>query len=150
MPTINKIEKAITIAAAPAQVWMCLTEPKLMGHWMGESEMKLKVRTDWTIGNPITISGFHHIKFQNTGRVLEFEPQKIIQYTHLSSLSRLPENVENHSVISFVLTAQDENTLLTLYIERFPTETIMKHLDFYWQGTISVLKNFIEQIPEEG
>jgi hypothetical protein len=30
-------------------------------------------------------------------------------------------------------------------VENFPTETIYKHLDFYWQGTLPIIKQGVEQ-----
>jgi len=145
IPMLPKnIERAVYISATPPIVWQYLTDTDMMARWMGEQEMNIKVETDWTVGNPIVISGFHHTKFENKGRVLDFEPNKLLQYTHLSSVSRLPGDEENYAIISFLLSSENEGTLLTLTLERFATETIMKHLDFYWRGAINVLKRRIE------
>ncbi|HEY0770119.1 MAG TPA: SRPBCC domain-containing protein, partial [Sphingobacteriaceae bacterium] len=111
----------------------------------GEPEMNIEVQTDWVVGNPIIIKGFHHMNFENTGRVLQFVNQQIIQYSHLSSVSKLPDTIENHTLFTFLLTSGGQETLLTLKMENFPTETIFKHLDFYWQGTLSLLKDFVEK-----
>ncbi len=138
------IENTIIIDAAPDVVWRFLTEPELMKQWMGEKEMDIKVETDWKVGNPITITGFHHANFQNTGIVVDYNNQERLSYSHLSSLSGLPDVLENYSSITFLLETIDQNTQLTLHIENFPTETIYRHMEFYWRGTLSVLKDFIE------
>lgn len=139
------IEKQIVINSLPSVVWEYLTNADLMKKWMGEPEMNIEVQTDWVVSNPIIIKGFHHVSFENTGRVLQFVNQQIIQYSHLSSVSKLSDTIENHTIFTFLLTPSVQETLLTLKMENFPTETIFKHLDFYWQGTLTLLKDFIEK-----
>lgn len=138
------IENTIIIDAALDVVWRFLTEPELMKQWMGEKEMDIGVETDWKVGNPIIITGFHHANFQNTGTVIAYNNNELLSYLHLSSLSHLPDVKENYSLITFLLKAIDQNTQLTLHVENFPTESIYRHMDFYWRGTLSVLKDFIE------
>ena len=142
---LEKVERTISINAPHAKVWEYLTDPNLMKKWMGDHEMNIEISTDWVVGNPVLIKGFHHVNFENKGIVLQFDPQKMIQYTHLSSISRLTDRNENYCIITFLLKADKEYTLLTIRIENFPTESIYKHMNFYWQGTATVLKNFIEQ-----
>lgn len=137
-------EQSIVINAPPAVVWETLTQPKLMKQWMAEPEMAVVVATDWAVGSPITVSGVHHARFENKGIVLGFEPPRVFRYSHLSSLSRLPDKPENYSVFEFRLVAVDAGTSLTVTLSGFPTESIFKHLDFYWRGTIRVLKKFVE------
>ena|SRR6218665_1640908 len=138
------IQRSINIQASPDLVWRHLTEPALMIAWMGDPELQIEVITGWETGGPILIKGFHHAKFENSGRVMQFEPEKVLQYSHLSSVSRLPDVPENYSIHSFRLEPENGQTLLSLRVENFPTETIYKHLEFYWAGTLSVIKNRIE------
>ena len=140
----NLIEKTVVINALGADVWKALTQPFLMKQWMGENEMNLHIQTSWAVNSPITISGFHHLPFVNKGTVLQFDEEKVLSYSQNSSLSRLPDLPENYSVIKFNLSPADTQTALTLTIINFPTETIYKHLEFYWQTTIVLLKKFIE------
>jgi uncharacterized protein YndB with AHSA1/START domain len=139
------IEKKILIKAMPSKVWANLTNPERMKQWMGEPGMKIDIITNWDVGKPIVVKGFHHIGFENRGMVLQFEVNKILQYTHLSSISRLPDKNENYSVITFSLTSIESGTLLELKIDNFPTEAIFKHLDFYWRTTPEILKRVIER-----
>jgi uncharacterized protein YndB with AHSA1/START domain len=138
------IEKTVIINALATDVWKALTQPFLIKQWMGEEEMNLHIQTSWAVNTPITISGFHHLPFVNKGTILEYDEEKVLSYSHLSSLSRLPDEPQNYSVIKFSLSPADTQTALTLTISNFPTETINKHLEFYWQSTIVVLKKFIE------
>lgn len=139
------IEHSAVINAPPTDVWRALTDPALMEKWMGEPEMRIEVITGWRVASPIVIKGFHHIHFENKGTVLRFEPNSILQYTHLSSLSRLPDRAENYSTIEFQAAPMPElSTSVTVRISNFPTESILKHLDLYWRVTIQVLKRFVE------
>ena len=139
--------KTIEIDAPTVKVWNVLTNPEWMKKWMAEPETEINILTDWTVGNPIVMYGKLHsrIKFENKGRVLQFEREKILQYSHLSSLSRLPDEPNNYSIIGFQLAPIDNRTNLTLTLSNFPTEAIFKHLVFYWNVTLEILKRKIEE-----
>ena len=136
--------KTVQIDAHIAKVWDTLTAPKLMKKWMSETE--IDIITDWRVGGPILTRGrLHGIKFENQGTVLQFEPEKILRYSHLSSISRLPNRPESYSILEFRLAPVDNQTTLTIAVSNFPTETIHKHLAFYWNVTLEILKRRIEE-----
>lgn len=114
-----------------------------MRQWM--SEMELEISTDWTVGGPISIKGTMYKKpFENSGTVLAIQPFQLLEYTHLSSLSRLPDVPESYTSIKFSLVPQGDRTELTLALSNFPDEVIYKHLAFYWNVTLELLKRFAE------
>jgi hypothetical protein len=118
--------------------------PEVMKKWMFETE--IHIITDWKVGTPIVIRGKVNGKnFVNNGKVLQFEPETILRYNHLSSLSRLPDKPENYSVLEFRLAPIENQTALTLTLSNFPTESIYKHLAFYWNVTLEILKRMIEE-----
>jgi uncharacterized protein YndB with AHSA1/START domain len=130
---------------APAQVvWENLTRIESMREWMGEPEMMIEVETNWNVGAPIVVRGFHHIRFESTGVVLKFEPRKTLSYTHLSSLSRLPDQPQSYTTFEFILEPVGQHTSLTMVATNFPTPTIFKHVQFYWTGTLGILKQYSE------
>jgi|SRR5688572_11299179 len=141
----DRFSTTVTINSEPLKVWTVLTNPEVMTKWMGEPEMKVEVHTDWKINSPIFIRGFHHVKFENKGIVLQYDKEKILSYSHLSSVSHLPDKPENYSILEFILTPVDKNTQLTLNIKNFPTEIIRKHLEFYWRTTIITIKKSVEK-----
>lgn len=137
------IHKTIPILAPVSVVWNALTNPDLMKLWMSESE--LNIVTEWKIGGPILIRGnLHNATFENTGFILNFEKERKLSYSHLSSLSNLADRTENYSVLEFDLTAIDNYTMLSISAHTFPTEAIYRHLVFYWTVTPEILKKFIE------
>jgi uncharacterized protein YndB with AHSA1/START domain len=141
----NSFEQTVTIHAPIQVVWESLTQTEQMARWMGEHDLEIRVETDWTIGGPIVVHGFHHVRFQNIGKVVAFKPMERLIYTHLSSLSRLPDVPANHTTLDFHLDSLGSATSLALVASGFPTDSIFKHLQFYWGGTLACLKRHVEQ-----
>jgi uncharacterized protein YndB with AHSA1/START domain len=146
LPAGRKVmSKTVNINASTSQVWHVLTTPELMKQWM-MSDIEIDLITDWKVGSPLVIRGNMNGKnFENRGTVLQFEPNKTLQYSHLSSLSRLPDRPENYAMVEFRLKPKDERTTLTLTLTNCATESIYKHLAFYWNVTLEVLKQMIEK-----
>lgn len=117
-----------------------------MTQWMGDPEMEIEIISDWQVDAPFIVKGFHHFPFENLGKIQQFEAKKTFQYSHLSSLSELPDKPENYTIISFRLQECGEHsTELTVEVENFPTEAIYKHWAFYWNGTVHLLKTLVEK-----
>ena len=140
----DKFSATTSINSNPAKIWTTLTTPELMAKWMGDPEMKIEIETDWKVNSPIFIRGFHHVEFENKGTVLQYDKEKKLSYSHLSSISRLPDKTENYSILEFTLTLYGKFTSLTLDISNFPTDSIRKHLEFYWKTTITIIKELVE------
>lgn len=137
------ITRTIAINAPVPRVWAALTNPKLMKKWMSDTE--IEIMTDWQVGNPILIRGnWYKTRIENKGVVLRVEPEQFLSYSHLSSLSRLPDQPESYSILMFMLTPEGAQTILTLQLSNFPTETIQKHLEFYWTTTLEIIKKLVE------
>jgi uncharacterized protein YndB with AHSA1/START domain len=137
----HRFQKTVEIQAPVDKVWEALTIPTLMKQWMTESS--IDIITSWEKGSPFIIEGnLHGIVFQNKGVVLEYEPMHRLAYSHLSSISALPDELENYTVIDFTLT---HGTILTIEINNFPTDAIYHHMAFYWNVAPEVLKKFVEQ-----
>lgn len=140
------IHYRISINAPSAIIWEHLTTPHLMKQWMLDQNTELDIECDWQVGSSIVMKGkLHQVKIENWGTILECEWEKKLTYTHLSSISHLPDVPENYCTLSFELTPGEEGNTLALTISNFPTETIYKHLDFYWRGTLGVLKRRVEE-----
>jgi uncharacterized protein YndB with AHSA1/START domain len=144
----QRFTDAVDIDAPVGIAWGSLTRIEHMREWMGEPEMMIDVETSWTVGSPMVVRGFHYERFENTGVVLEFDPQKKLSYTHRSSLSQLADQPQNYTTLAFHLDSMGERTTLTLVATDFPTPTIFKHLELYWTGTLRVLKQYAERISD--
>jgi uncharacterized protein YndB with AHSA1/START domain len=148
MTEFQPITIEIIINAPVSRTWQVLTEPEKMKQWMYEEP--LEITTNWKVGGPILIKGkIHEVYFENTGRVIQFEPHKVLSYEHLNSLSELPDEPTSYSVLEFELQALNRQTHLKLTLRNFPTESIYKHLKFYWETTFGILKKFTEALEQE-
>lgn len=135
--------KTVIINAPAKDIWGALTIPGLMNQWM--SETPLDIITTWKVGNPFIITGMHYkMRYENKGTVLAFEPYTTLAYTHLSSISRLPDELENYAILRFNLSQEEEHTTLTIHISSPPDEIIYKHLAFYWNVTMEKIKKLVE------
>jgi uncharacterized protein YndB with AHSA1/START domain len=145
------VDTSATINAPPSEVWRALTDPDLMKQWIAEPGMRIEIATDWKVGSPIIVKGRHNsVKFENKGTILQFEPYSILRYSHLSSISRLPDRAENYTMIEFRLERTEENsTSLNVRISNFPAESAFEHWRFYWKVTIGILKRSIEGTQQD-
>jgi uncharacterized protein YndB with AHSA1/START domain len=141
----QNILKSIRIDASVIAVWEALTQPELMKSWMADSE--IEIVTTWDVSTPIVINVQEvspKTSFKNSGLVLQFVKEHVLEYSHLSSLSQLPDQDENYTIITFTSQQEENQTLLKVNLSNFPTESIYKHIDFYWTITLDVLKWFVE------
>ena len=144
-PNKNIASKTVHIHAPASKVWEALTTPALMNQWM-MPDSKMAIITNWQVGSLFIIRGnLHGINFENKGTILQFESKKVLEYNHLSSISRLPNQPKSYSNIEFRLTPGEDQTSLTVTLSNFPTESIYKHLIFYWNVTLEILKKMIEE-----
>jgi uncharacterized protein YndB with AHSA1/START domain len=143
--TMHRIEKKVIINAPRSTVWDGLTNPASMQQWMGTPKMRLQIISSWKVAEPILITGLLHGAFENKGTIVRFEPEHRLCYTHLSSSSRLPDEPQNYAVLCFELADVATQTAVSLTVDHFPTETIFKHLNFYWRTAMEVFKKFVEQ-----
>ena len=142
MKTVIEIHAPINV------VWEALTTPALMSVWMSDED--IQIITDWEVGLPFIIRGrLHGIGFENKGTVLQYEHEKRLSYSHLSSLSRLPDLADSYSVVDFTLAPMMHHTSVTLDLSNFPTEVIRKHMEFYWGSALVSLKRFLENSPNK-
>jgi uncharacterized protein YndB with AHSA1/START domain len=146
LATHQTVHKSIRLDAPLSEVWEALTRPEQMKSWMSDSE--IEIVTTWEVGSPMIIhvqEVSYKTAFTNTGTVLQFVKERILEYSHLSSISRLPDQAENYTIIRFTLRQEQDHTLLELSLSNFPTESHYKHIDFYWTVTLDVLKRFVEE-----
>jgi uncharacterized protein YndB with AHSA1/START domain len=116
-----------------------------MKQWLGDEQMNIEVNTSWQLGDVIYIKGFYHEQFEVKGKILEFKPPTILSYTHLSSVSNLQDVACNYTTISFFLIPVPEGVELKVQLSNFPTESIYKHLQFYWMTTLTYIKSVAER-----
>jgi uncharacterized protein YndB with AHSA1/START domain len=132
----------VVIKAQPAAIWAALTDPELMS----QAFFGAKVDTDWQAGSPITFSGEWEGKsFQDKGKIVKVEPNKVLQFTHFSPLSGQPDVPENYHTVTFELTPHDDVTELTISQSNAASEEERKHSAANWAQVLNSLKQLIER-----
>jgi uncharacterized protein YndB with AHSA1/START domain len=104
-------ERRITIEASIGAVWRALTDPELVKEYLHGTNME----TDWEVGGPIAWKGdWKGQPYEDKGKVLEFDPQMLLKYTHWSPMGGSEDKAENYHTVTYELVEQDGKTILTL------------------------------------
>jgi uncharacterized protein YndB with AHSA1/START domain len=139
----NLIAKAeATINAPRARVWEALVTPALIKQYMFGTE----VTSDWKKGSPIVWKGEWKGKaYEDKGTVLQVEPGLILQYTHFSPLSGLPDVAENYHTVTIELSDAGAETRVVLTQDNNPTEQARAHSQQNWAQMLAGLKKLLEK-----
>lgn len=141
----QSITCTVTIDATPSSVWHFLTDIPSMLTWIAEPELQVEINATWLVGTSIVTRGTHNgVAFENRGVIRRFEPNSVLEYSHASSLSRLPDRPESYTIIEFQLEPSGDQTHLIVSLRNFPTKSTYQHLNFYWRGTINIIKQVVE------
>lgn len=139
----NLIARAsIAINASRAKVWEALVNPETIKQYMFGTH----VVTDWREGSPIRWKGEWQGKsYEDKGVILRFEPPRILQYSHFSPLSGLPDKPENYHTVTIEISSEGNQTRVSLAQDNNATEEERKHSEKMWKMMLTALKNFLEQ-----
>lgn len=131
-----------TINASRAKVWDALVNPKTIKQYM----FGTTVVSDWKKGSPITWKGEWQGKaYEDKGVILQIEPQRMIQYSHYSPLSGLPEKPENYHTVTIELSEKGAQTAVVLSQDNNPTEEARQHSEKNWGMMLAGLKKLLEK-----
>ena len=137
---VAKVE--VDIHAPARRVWEALTKPELIKQFLFGTE----VTTDWKVGSPITYKGEWQGKaYQDKGKVLQIEPEKLLVTTFWSSLSGLPDLPNNYKTVTYRLSAKGDVTTLTLIQDNNETQEAADHSTENWNMVLGKLKALLEK-----
>jgi uncharacterized protein YndB with AHSA1/START domain len=139
----NLIAKASTNISAPAsRVWDALTNPDIIKQYFFGTQAV----SDWKEGSSLEFKGeWDGKKYVDKGVILKSEPEKLFQYTYLSSFSNLPDLPENYANITYELLEDDGETTLTVKQENVANEEVRKHSEQNWENVLKALKDLLEK-----
>ena len=133
---------SISINSSVAKVWDALTDPEVIRQYM----FGTNVISDWRQGSPIVWKGeWQGKKYEDRGMILRFEPEHLIQYSHFSPLSELPDAPENYHIVTIKLSTSGAQTLVSLAQDNNPTEDAQKHSEEMWTTMLTALKTMLEK-----
>lgn len=136
------VERSVTIAASPTEVWRAITDPDLAAKWMGG----LRIASSWEVGSPITFRGTLHglDDYVEHGTLLAFEPGKLLQYEHWSRLWRVADVPENRARFTLWVEPDAGVTRVSLRHDLPAVEAIAQHSDFFWRVGLELLRKLVE------
>jgi uncharacterized protein YndB with AHSA1/START domain len=139
----NLIAKASTSISAPAsRVWEALTNPEIIKQYLFGTQAV----SEWKEGSSLEFKGeWEGKKYLDKGIILKSEPEKLFQYTYLSSFSNLPDLPENYSNVTYELHEDDGETVLTVKQENVANEAARQHSEKNWEYVLKTLKDLLEK-----
>ncbi len=133
---------SVLIHAPAGRVWEALVTPAQIRQYM----FGTTVVSEWREGAPITWKGEWRGKaYEDRGRILAFRPPRLLQYTHFSPLSGLPDIPENHHTVTIELTDEGIGTRVRLTQDGNPSEDARRHSERNWQMMLNGLKDLLER-----
>ncbi len=139
----NLIARAsISINAPSGKVWNALVNPEAIKQYM----FGTNVVSDWHEGSPIVWKGDWQGKsYEDKGEILQLKPGRTIQYSHFSPLSGLPDKPENYHTVTIELSADGNQTHVSLAQDNNATDEVRAHSEKNWGMMLTALKKFLEQ-----
>jgi len=134
--------KATSMINAPAsKVWDALTKPDLIKQYLFGTE----VNTDWQVGSPITYKGKWEGKtYEDKGKILQIEPEKLLVSTFWSSLAGLPDLPENYKTVHYELSPENGGTKLTIIQDNNASQEEADHSAQNWNTVLDGMKKLLE------
>jgi uncharacterized protein YndB with AHSA1/START domain len=131
----------IAINAPASKVWDALIKPELIKQYLFGTE----VTTDWRVGSPITYKGEWEGKtYEDKGKVLQIEKEKLLVSTFWSSLSALADIPENYKTVRYELSADNKGTRLTITQDNNNSQEEADHSGQNWKMVLEGIKKLVE------
>ncbi len=140
--TQNLIAKATTTIHAPRlHVWDALVSPDAIREYM----FGTNVTSAWEPGSPITWQGeWKGQPYEDKGVILLYKPGRMLQYSHFSPLSGLPDVEENYHTVTIELIDAGDQTRVILTQDRNASEEARQHSQKNWETMLEALKKYVE------
>jgi uncharacterized protein YndB with AHSA1/START domain len=128
------VRNNIIINANASKVWDALTNPEQTKKYMFGCETV----SDWKPGSSLLWKGVYEGKEMIfvKGRILDIQPNKILKYSVIDPNAPYPDTPENHLNVTYELSEQNGQTILTVTQDGFETaaEGEKRYKDVYNKG----------------
>ena len=135
-----------TIDAQAADVWQALVTAEAIKEYM----FGTTVISEWVVGSPIVWKGeWKGRAYEDKGLILQFVAERVLEYTHFSTLSGVADLPENYHVVTIELSAKDGMTYVALSQDNNPTDQAREHSERNWGVMLAALKRFVERTQRQ-
>jgi uncharacterized protein YndB with AHSA1/START domain len=130
------------INASLGEVWNALVDPEMIRQYM----FGTNVVSDWQESGTILWKGEWQGKaYEDKGVILKMEPGRVLQYSHYSPLSGLPDAPESYHIVTIELSGEGARTTVSLAQDNNPTEQARGHSEKNWEMMLAGLKDLLEK-----
>ena len=138
----NLIAKASTNINAPrSDIWDALVTPESIKRYMFGTDVTSKFYE----GSPIVWRGEWQGKvYEDKGKVLKVDPGRVLQLSHYSPLSGLPDRPDSYHVVTIELIDKGGEVKVVLTQDKNLTEEARQHSEKNWQLVLNALKELVE------
>ncbi len=134
-------QAAATIHAPVSKVWQALVNPEIIKQYLFDTD----VISDWKEGSPILYRGEWQGKsFEDKGKILRIEPERMLVSTHWSPLSGAPDTSENYHTVTYTLSDKGDSTEVTIAQDNNASEEEKEHSEQNWRAVLAGMKNLLE------
>lgn len=131
----------IDILAPIEKVWDALVNPDTIKRYM----FGTTVVSDWVEGSQIVWKGeWKGKEYEDKGRILKLEPERIMEYSHFSPLAGLPDAPENYHTVKVELLGDGTHTHVTLTQTNNSTKEAQEHSEQNWNAMLESMKKIVE------
>ena len=132
---------SVVINAPTASVWEALVKPEAVKQYMFGTD----VVSNWKVGSSIVWRGeWHGSSFEDKGVILQFDAGHILQYSHFSALTGLPDEPGNYHTVTIELSSEGQQTQVSLSQDGNPDEQAREHSENNWTTMLTALKEYLE------
>lgn len=139
--TDHVAEATVQVHSPPEDVWDALTRPERIEKYMFGTQ----VETTWDVGSAITWKGeWKGTRYEDKGKILTYEPDRQLSYSHYSPLSGEPDTPESYHTVTVRLTPTEGATRVTLTQDNNASEQAKEHSQENWSTMLQALKEHVE------
>lgn len=141
MDNFTTANAQIKIYTDISSAWNALIDPEEIKKYM----FGTAVEADWEVGGKIIWKGkWEGKKYLDEGEILEYEPEKLIKYTH-RSLEPKTVNSQHVHIITVKLEQQNGCVLIDLIQENVLNEEAKEGFEENWNMILDNLKELLEK-----
>ena len=138
----QKARATITVDAPAEKVWAALVTPASIKEYMFGTHVTSTFKPE----SPITWRGEWKGKpYEDKGTIKKADPGRVLEYTHYSPMTGLPDVPENYHTVTVELTDRSGKTLVTLVQDGIKTDEEKQHSEANWKMMLDALKKFVEK-----
>lgn len=141
MNSTIKAGAQIKVRADVSSVWDALTDPEKIKKYM----FGTNVKADWRVGGKITWEGkWEGKKYLDEGEILEYDPEKLMKYSH-QSIEPKTVNSQHIHIVTVTLNQDNDEVLIELIQENVINDEAKEAFEANWNMMLENLKDLLEK-----